>query len=214
MMDELETLLETLDEAKPKIGRPLNTGLSQKQIMQHYDDLYMGYIKKLRQIKSRLKDPRRPSADPSFSDYRALKKEESYVVNAIRLHELYFGNIGYKAKGTENHTNFRDALKANGNWRWDEWKRDFAACARSARGWAIAVYDTVEKKICNITMDSHDIGFQVGCVPLLVCDVYEHAYFTDFGSDRDKYFEWFMEHVNWSEVMTRVNDVIPSSLNG
>lgn len=207
--DELEAILETIDESKPKVGRPVNIGLSQQQVMVHYDDLYLGYVKKYREIKAKLKQPSRSTPSAIYTDFRALKTEESYANNAVKLHELYFANLDGKAEVAKE---FKTALKENG-WSFDDWKRDFIACAYAARGWAILAYDSIEKQFRNLMLDDHASGLMCSCKPILILDMYEHAYVIDFKMDKEKYLNWFFDHIKWSEVITRLADISPKAIN-
>lgn len=200
--NELDAILETIDETKAKAVRPDGTGLSQRQLSIHFDDIYQGYVTKARSIRSKLYKVSRNKAHQVHSDYRELKKEESYVNNALRLHELYFSNI---TRGTEEPAKIKEFIKHYGNMSVNEWRKEFKACALAARGWAIMGFDNEEKKIKHFIMDTHDSGTMIGVTPLLVCDVYEHSYIVDFGANKDKYVEWFISHIDWTEVIRRIN---------
>jgi Fe-Mn family superoxide dismutase len=187
-----------LAEAKrPGVSRP-DVPLSKKQIEIHYDDLYMGYLKKLGEIERKLKAADLKPANANFSEFRELKHEELFVVNSIRLHEGYFENLGSN-KQTDHiikaiTTDFGSIAK---------WENNFIACGLSARGWAVLGYDCHTKSLVNVITDSHDMGMW-GVEPLLILDMYEHAYMIDFGSNKSKYIEFFMSHVNWSKVSERL----------
>lgn len=209
-LDDLDLILETIDEAKPKVSRPTNIGLSQQQVMVHYDDLYLGYVKKSREIRAKLKKPSRATPSSIYTEYRSLKKDESYAVNAVRLHELYFDNLDGKS---EVSSDFKAALKDSG-WAFDDWKRDFVACAKASRGWAILAYDRSEKQFRNLMLDSHSEGLICCHKPILVLDMYEHAYVIDFKMDKEKYLNWFFDHIKWSEVLHRLEDTGSKAING
>ena len=116
---------------------------------------------------------------------------------------MYFANI---SRGNEAPAKIKDFIRSYGNMTINEWKKEFTACALSARGWTVMGFDCEEHKIKHYIMDSHDSGVMVGVIPLLVCDTYEHAYLLDFGANKDKYVEWFVNHVKWSEVIHRINE--------
>ena len=187
-----------LAEAKrPGVSKP-DVPLSKKQIEIHYDDLYMGYLKKLGEIERKLKATDLKPANANFSEFRELKHEELFVVNSIRLHEGYFENLGSNKQSDHINkaitTNFGSITK---------WENNFIACGLSARGWAVLGYDCHTKSLVNVITDSHDMGMW-GVEPLLILDMYEHAYMIDFGSNKSKYIEFFMSHVNWSKVSERL----------
>lgn len=209
-MDDLELILETIDEGK-KTQKPSGTELSQKQLSEHYS-LYEGYLKSYRKVRSELNKVDRPSSNHTYSRYRTIKESESYLVNAIRLHELYFQNIG-KSSSIINtvHTFIKENYK-----NYTEWSRDFKACALAARGWVLFGYDHYEKNFKFIIMDDHTTGSIALYTPIIVFDAYEHAYMIDFGSDKSKYFDWFVDHIDWAEVSIRIDnlDKYERSING
>jgi len=196
-----ELVGETLLEArKPRAKKP-DVPFSDKQIEVHYDDLYIGYLKKLSEIERRLKDAERRSANSTYSEFRSLKKEAAFTLNAVRLHELYFAGMG-KTKRSE----FVEQAINRSFGRASAWEDDFIACGLSARGWVVLGYDQVDKKLVNMISDAHDGGvWQV--FPIIVLDCYEHARYIDFGSNMGKYIEFFMAHINWDKVASRLSEV-------
>ena len=188
------------EERKAKAKRP-DVPLSKKQIDVHYDDLYLGYIKKLAEIRRHLKEADRKSANSNWSEFRGLKQSEVSVMNAVQFHEMYFGNMAQSIKMSsyvEEH--LVDAFKKKSSW-----EEDFFACGMSAKGWVVLGYDKVDKKLINVTSDAHDI-YVVNVDPLLVMDMYEHSYFIDFGSSKGKYIEFFMDNINWETVANRLTE--------
>jgi len=187
-----------LAEAKrPGVSKP-NVPLSKKQIEIHYDDLYMGYLKKLGEIERKLKAADLKSANANFSEFRELKHEQLFILNSVRLHEGYFDNLG----SSKPSTDITKVVAADFG-SMAKWENNFISCGLSARGWAILGYDCHTKSLVNVITDSHDMGMW-GVEPLLILDMYEHAYMIDFGSDKSKYIEFFMGHIDWSKVSERL----------
>ena len=182
---------------RPGVSKP-NVPLSKKQIEVHYDDLYMGYLKKLGEIERKLKAADLKSANTNFSEFRELKHEELFILNSIRLHEGYFEGLG----SSKQNNHITKAISSNFG-SIAKWENEFIACGLSARGWAVLGYDCHTKSLVNIITDSHDMGMW-GVEPLLILDMYEHAYMIDFGSNKNKYIEFFMGHVNWDKVSERL----------
>ena len=189
------------EERKPKAKRP-DVPLSKKQIDVHYDDLYLGYIKKLAEIHRHLKEADRKSANPNWNEFRGLKQSELFVMNAVRLHEMYFSNMAQSVK----MPSYIDEKLTESFKKKASWEDDFLACGLSARGWVILGYDKTDKKLINVTSDTHD-NYAVGVEPLLIMDVYEHSYYIDFGSSKGKYIEFFMNNINWDTVTSRLTAV-------
>ena len=83
-------------------------------------------------------------------------------------------------------------------------------CGMAARGWAIIAWDTKDGKLRQYNADAHNQGGVWGCIPIIVLDVYEHAYFIDFGSDRKAYIEAFWKNFDWKsaeELYLKVKDI-------
>lgn len=189
------------EERKPKAKKP-DVPLSKKQIDVHYDDLYLGYIKKLAEIHRHLKEADKKSANANWSEYGGLKRSEVLVMNAVRFHEMYFGNMAQSIKMPSYvEESIVSAFKKK-----SAWEEDFLACGLSAKGWVTLGYDRVDKKLINVTSDSHDI-YVVNVDPILVMDMYEHSYFIDFGSSKGKYIEFFLSNINWDTVASRLAEV-------
>jgi Fe-Mn family superoxide dismutase len=86
----------------------------------------------------------------------------------------------------------------------EKWKEDFKACGMALRGWAILVYDLSSNRLMNNGLDAHNSYGFLNAIPLLVLDVYEHAYYTDYGPKRAPYIDAFFENINWNVVNGRL----------
>ncbi|HJW87856.1 MAG TPA: superoxide dismutase [Dehalococcoidia bacterium] len=177
-------------------------GISRKQIEQHHDVLYRGYVNKLNEIESKLPTAPPAEANATYSLIRELKREEVFATQAIRLHEGYFQNLGGDGvpKGT-----VLDLIKEDLG-SYEKWEEEFRALGIAARGWVVLVFDWADKKLRNYLSDIHSDGVWSSS-PLLILDVYEHAYFIDYGTGRKAYIEAFMKNVNWDVVNQRVKDL-------
>lgn len=180
-------------------------GISDNQIAQHRDTLYAGYVNKLNEIEERLKNVDLTKANQTFSDLRALKADETFALNGVILHELYFGNLGGKHGGTP--TGKLADLIARDFGSFGQWSDRFKACGMAARGWVILGLNTYDGKLHNYCLDSHNFNVPAATVPILVMDVYEHAYMIDYGVKRPPYIEAFMKNVNWAEAASRLERV-------
>ena len=177
------------------------TTLSQNQLNQHLK-LYAGYVKKRNEILHNLQTVNRTnSANRTYSPFRSLKLAETYAVNGSLLHELYFENIS-KSKSSPGplttellETNF-GSLEA--------FKQDFIDCGGCSRGWVVTSYSINDGCVYNYVLEEHNQHVPVLTVPLLVLDVYEHAYMIDFGIDRNPYLTVFWDLINWDAVEQRI----------
>lgn len=182
-------------------------GLTEKQVEEHLK-LYKGYVAKVNQISQATKDSDAyPSSNPTYSDMRSLKLGETFALNGVKLHELYFENISCdgncKSSPDSKLSKLIDEQFCGSKYFMDYLKQ----VSLSARGWAIVAVDSVTKRLRVIGADAHDVGALWCAVPLLVVDVYEHAYFMDFGTDRAKYLDTIFENINWSIVEQRLENL-------
>lgn len=175
-------------------------GLSEKQISQHHDVLYAGYVKKTNEIRKALETVDKSATNATFSQLRELKVEETFALNGVRLHEFYFDNLGGKdaAAGT-----VADWIKEDFG-SLEAWAEEFKAEGIASRGWVVLAMDLEEGRLHNFVCDLHNQGGVWGSVPVLVLDVYEHAYFIDYATNRKAYIEAFFKNIKWEEC----NDVI------
>lgn|SRR3989338_255684 len=175
-------------------------GLSEKQLSEHHDKLYAGYVNKTNEIRKKLETADRGTANGTYSDFRELKVEETFALNGVKLHENYFDNMG--GNGTLDGT-IADWIAADFG-SFENWKADFEACGKSARGWVVLAFDLDSGKLFNVLCDLHNIGGVWNTIPLLVMDVYEHAYFIDYATARPKYIEAFFKTIDYAEVNARI----------
>ncbi len=176
-------------------------GLSEKQAAEHIK-LYEGYLKKIDEIRKKIAEAEK-EGNATYSEIRELKLEEGFCINAIKLHEMYFDSITSEkciprqiAKIIKNDFGSYEALE-----------KEFIACALSARGWVVLAYDWQDDKLHNYIADMHNQGGIWDTIPLLVLDMYEHAYFIDYGTDKKSYIKWFIEHINWKVVDERAERI-------
>lgn len=180
------------------------TVVSKKQFDVH-KKLYAGYVSKANEIAVALKGLKDASGNTTYSVYRGLKKGQSYALDGVILHELYFKNLG--GEHLEPGKALQEKLKhCYGSY--EMWEKDFKACATSARGWAILAYEQRTDSLVNMLLDTHDEGIITGAFPLLVLDMYEHAYFIDYANNKDEYFAKFMDNIDWNCVNERYETVL------
>tara|TARA_Y100000310_G_scaffold38150_3_gene35778 strand:- start:26953 stop:27537 length:585 start_codon:yes stop_codon:yes gene_type:complete len=171
-------------------------GISEKTIAIHHNKLYQGYLKKWQEIQEKLKTADKSSANATFSELRELKLEETFAANGVLLHEAYFDSLG--GEGDPKGKIKEALIKDFGSF--ENWQEEFKALGMAARGWVILAFDFNDGKLHNYLTDLHNQGGVWGTSPLLVLDVYEHAYFIDYGSDRKSYIEDFFKNINWSVI--------------
>ena len=181
---------------------PYHTAIVSPKAYEDHMTLYRGYVQKTNEITKVLTgNPEWDTANATASHYRGWKKGETYAIDGVILHELYFQNLGAAPepigpKAQNLMTRYFGSP--------DNWKADFAACAKAARGWCAFVYEQRTATCRNILLDAHDEGNIAGAYPILVLDMYEHAYFIDYGTDKGAYIDAFINHIPWNAVEKRL----------
>jgi len=160
--------------------------------------LYQGYVKNTNLLAEKLKDP----ALQNTYEYGALKRRFAWEFDGMRLHELYFENLGGKAPLASKTALAARIARDFGSM--DAWQADFIATgAMRGIGWAVLYYDKEAGRLFNTWIDEHDLGHLAGGAPVLVMDVFEHAYITVWGLDRKAYIDAFFKNINWAVCSSR-----------
>ena len=201
------TVKSTTMEYQPKeysylYGMP---GFTDSLLKMHFQ-LYQGYVKNTNLLMSRLKDLELQDRDQSY-DYGALKRRMGWEWNGMRLHELYFENLGGKDPLDKSNILYQRIVKDFGSY--DQWKKNFISTGLiRGIGWVILYLDPQTGRLFNTWINEHDLGHLSGGDPLLVMDVFEHAYITQYGLDRGKYIGAFFDNIEWGKVGKRYNDAV------
>jgi len=174
------------------------TGISKKTLEIHHDKLYLGYVKKMKEIAEKLMAMNESgigleSANQTFSELRALRDAETFAVNGVYLHEYYFDGLG--GDGLPTGTLVDALTEKYGSL--EKFLAFFSATGMAVRGWVVLAWDVQVQRLKIYGCDAHNQGGVWGCVPIIVLDVYEHAYFMDYGSDRAAYIKDFWKNFNW-----------------
>lgn len=168
-----------------------------KDLLQMHFRLYEGYVKNTNLLLDELSQK-----DKKSYDFGALKRRLAWEWDGMRLHELYFENLGKKGAIPESTSLEKQIQKDFGSW--EAWKEDFIATGMMRGiGWVVLYKDKQSSRLCNAWINEHDVGHLVLGDPLLVMDVFEHAYITQFGLDRSKYIDLFFQSLDWDVVFKR-----------
>ncbi len=171
-------------------------GISRETIEAHYR-LYQGYVAKRNEILGKLATVDLGTANQAYSELRSLKVELSFAIGGIKNHELYFEHLG--GTGGDPKGAFGD-LVARDFGSVAAWKADLKATGLAGRGWAWTAYDWDERRLFNYIGDAQNSYPVWNATPLVALDVYEHAYFIDFGTDRAAYIEAFFHNLDYGVV--------------
>jgi Fe-Mn family superoxide dismutase len=175
--------------------RELN-GISQRTMEEHYE-LYKGYVGKTNEIQEKLASVDRASANQIYSDLRSLRTDLSFATGGVKNHETYFGHLGGKGgapTGKVAELLGRDFPSI------DAFLTDFKASGLAARGWVWLAYDHDWHTLTTVTGDAQNTFPLWNATPIVALDVYEHAYWIDYGRARAKYIEAFFNNLDWDAV--------------
>ncbi len=176
-------------------------GLSESQLKQHIA-LYTKYVKKYNAVDQLIQDSRKSG---NYKKARNYQLRQSYALNGVILHDLYFSNLKNDVFSPETKTK---ALIERDFGSIANYFADLRSVAKSMRGWAITGYNMLDGRIHNYGLDTHDHGSPLGVYPLMVLDVYEHAYMVDFGTNRGAYLDAFVELIDWTTVEQRLEKAL------
>ena len=171
-------------------------GISRESVEAHYR-LYEGYVNKRNEIMGRLANVDLASANQVYSELRALKVELTFAVGGIKNHEIYFEHLG--GDGGDPDGPIADLIKRDFGSIAD-WRQDLKATGMAGRGWAWTAYDWDEGRLFNYIGDTQNTFPIWNATPLVALDVYEHAYFIDYQTDRGSYIDAFFDNVDWTTV--------------
>ena len=176
-------------------------GFSETLLKNHFA-LYQGYVantnKLLETLAAMAGDGR-----TGTPEYAELKRRLGFEFNGMRVHEYYFDNLGGKAAPDKGGKLGRKLAEEFGSW--EGWEKDFRATgAMRGIGWAILYEDTVTGRLINQWINEHETGHLAGGAPILVMDVFEHAFMIDYGLKRPDYIEAFFKNIDWTVTESRL----------
>jgi Fe-Mn family superoxide dismutase len=176
-------------------------GFSETLLKNHFT-LYQGYVtntnKVLETLELMLKEGK--TAIPEFAE---LKRRLGWEFNGMRLHELYFENLGGNGPLNPGGKLAKRVVENFGSL--DAWEKDFRAVgAMRGIGWAALYEDSASGRLINFWVNEHDVAHPAGCTPLLIMDVFEHAFMLDYGLKRADYIEAFFKNIDWSAAEARL----------
>lgn len=171
-------------------------------MMTNHFTLYQGYVKNTNQLATLLLSMVKLGKTGTMG-YAELKRRFGWEFNGMRLHELYFENLTKRSVPLKKPSPLYQKLQQDFG-QFGTWERGFMGVGgMRGIGWVVLTRDPLTGRLFNIWMDEHDAGFLVGSTPLLVMDVFEHAYLQDYGLNRTAYVQAFMNAIDWSVVERR-----------
>jgi len=190
---------------KPLRHKEVPGFLSAAQIAPHHSAHYGGALKSFVGIDQKFEDAflKGTAIDPAA--FETLQRQKSSRGNSVILHELYFDGLALKAADPPEVVK-KAVEKRFGSI--DRWAADFVASARAAAGWAMLVLHPVNGRLYNVVSDEHAQGPLWLAAPLVVIDVYEHAFYVDYQNKKAEYVEKFLKFIDWTEADRRYRLVV------
>jgi len=175
-------------------------GFSETLLRNHFT-LYQGYVTNTNKVLEAL-GAMLAAGKTGTPEFAELKRRLGWEFNGMRLHELYFENLGGKGALDPGSALGRALAAEFGGI--DKWEADFrAAGAMRGIGWVVLYRDPAGGRLLNQWINEHDVGNLAGCDPILVMDVFEHAFMIDYGLKRADYIAAFFRNVDWQAVQGR-----------
>lgn len=181
------------------------TGISDRTLQNHFK-LYQGYVTNTNLLLERTNQLLSEGKEktPEFAE---LRRRLGFEFDGMRLHEYYFGNL--KGDGTPDPASTLSARITRDFGSFARWKADFVATgSMRGVGWAILDYDPAADRLLNVWISDHEQGHLVGLQPILVMDVWEHAFYLDTTNKAD-YIDAFLKNANWREAERRFTALAP-----
>jgi len=175
------------------------------QLLKNHFTLYQGYVTNTNKLHDLLTAMLK-EGKTATPEYAELKRRFGWEFNGMRLHELYFGNMVKVGKKLEQDSKLMEKITGQFG-SYENWEKDFkAAGMMRGIGWVVLYYDCEFDRLFNVWVNEHDVAHLSGCIPLLVMDVFEHAFMLDYGLKRADYIEAFFKAVDWGVVVKRCEE--------
>lgn len=172
------------------------TGFSDAILTNHFT-LYEGYVTNTNKLVNLL-----DTKEIGTPEYSELQRRLGWEWNGMRMHELYFGNMTKEASELKDSPLKKKIEAIYGSI--EHWKKNFFGLGTMRGiGWVMLVHDAEKGELFNIWINEHDIGHLAGATPLLVMDVFEHAFMLDYGLKKADYIETFSRSIDWKIVEAR-----------
>ncbi len=177
------------------------TGFSETLLKNHFT-LYQGYVTNSNKLLDTLGQmlAEGKQGTPEFAE---LKRRLGWEFNGMRLHEYYFENLGGKEGLGRESKLYKKIIESFGSY--EAWEKEFKATGTMRGiGWVVLYQDLTNGRLINFWINEHDVGHPAGGMPILIMDVFEHAFMIDYGLKRADYIEAFFKNIQWGEVEKRL----------
>jgi Fe-Mn family superoxide dismutase len=176
-------------------------GFSDTLLKNHFT-LYQGYVTNTNKLMDALTQLLK-EGKTGTPEYAELKRRFGWEFNGMRLHEYYFENLGGKGGINKSGKLYQKLVESFSSY--EAWEKDFKATgAMRGIGWTVLYQDIPSGRFINFWINEHDVGHPSGGMPILIMDVFEHAFMLDYGLKRADYIESFFKNIHWEEVEKRL----------
>ena len=176
-------------------------GFSDTLLKNHFT-LYQGYVTNTNKLIDALSQLLK-EGKTGTPEYVELKRRLGWEFNGMRLHEYYFENLGGKGGISKTGKLYQKLVESFGSY--EAWEKDFKATgSMRGIGWVVLYQDVLSGNFINFWINEHDAGHPSGGMPILIMDVFEHAFMIDYGLKRADYIEAFFKNINWAELEKRL----------
>ena len=181
-----------------------NSDFLSNENFQNHVELYQGYLKNFNEVSAKLDTVDKKNVNCNHSEFRSLKLDETFNMNGVYLHELYFANIG--DPNSEIKMDSLSYMRLSRDFgSFEDWQKDFIACAAASQcGWAITYLNTYTQTYMNAAVDLHSNNVPMGSYPVIVMDVWQHAYYRDYLKDVTTYTRAMMKLLRWPVIEERI----------
>lgn len=172
-------------------------GISEQVVTWHHEKHHQGYVDALNTIEQRLAEMEQIEAKANYSEFTELKRRETFNASGVYLHNIYWQNMTPGGEPLAKGSALARKIDQDFG-SFDRWQAEFVGTAQTPNtGWSILALAPYDYKLHTYACSFHDLGGVWGSIPLLACDVWEHAYYFDYGPDRGSYIESFLRLINW-----------------
>lgn len=180
--------------------RPEVKGISAQVVEWHHDKHHAGYVAALNEIEQQIAAMTAIESNANYSTFTELKRRETFNASGMHLHDIYWRNL--TPGGAKPAPELGVVAKlVNDFGSVERWEEEFIGTAKTPNtGWAILALAPYDGKLHNFACSFHDLGGVWGAIPLIACDVWEHAYYYDYGPDRGSYISSFLALLDWPAI--------------
>ena len=190
----------TTGKPKPLKLKEVPGFLSAEQIAPHHTAHYGGALKTFVGIDAKFEESFQKGTAIDPAAFETMQRQKSSRGNSVILHEMYFDGLALKAPDPAEEVRTAIAKRFGSL---EKWTADFIASAKAAAGWAMLVHHPVNGRLYNVVSDEHATGPLWLAMPLVVIDVYEHAFYIDYQNKKAEYVEKFINFIDWDEANRR-----------